>query len=102
MYLLRAEEKLTERMEKKLQTEKTRLYLYAERLRGVSPLEKLQQGLGYMEHEDGTRISSVGQVREGERMKTYVKDGVIWSNVEKTENSDAWIVSRGKETDNCE
>ena len=102
MYLLRAEEKLTERMEKKLQTEKTRLYLYAERLRGVSPLEKLQQGLGYMEHEDGTRISSVGQVREGERMKTYVKDGVIWSNVEKTENSDAWNVSRGKETDNCE
>lgn len=55
-----------------------------------------------MEHEDGTRISSVGQVREGERMKTYVKDGVIWSNVEKTENSDAWNVSRGKETDNCE
>ena len=102
MYLLRAEEKLTERMEKKLQTEKTRLYLYAERLRGVSPLEKLQQGLGYMEHEDGTRISSVGQVREGERMKTYVKDGVIWSNVEKTENSDAWNVSRDKETDNCE
>ena len=102
MYLLRAEEKLTERMEKKLQMEKTRLYLYAERLRGVSPLEKLQQGLGYMEHEDGSRMSSVGQVREGERMKTYVKDGVIWSNVEKTENSDAWNVSRGKETDNCE
>ena len=29
-------------------------------------------------------------------MKTYVKDGVIWSNVEKTENSDAWNVSRGQ------
>ena len=66
MYLLRAEEKLTERMEKKLQMEKTRLYLYVERLRGVSPLEKLQQGLGYMEHDDGTRISSVNQVTVGD------------------------------------
>ena len=102
MYLLRAEEKLTERMEKKLQMEKTRLYLYAERLRGVSPLEKLQQGLGYMEHEDGTRISSVNQVTVGERMKTYVKDGVIWSNVEKTEHSEEWNASRDKEPDNCE
>ena len=102
MYLLRAEEKLTERMEKKLQMEKTRLYLYAERLRGVSPLEKLQQGLGYMEHEDGTRISSVNQVTVGERMKTYVKDGVIWSNVEKTEHSEEGNASRDKEPDNCE
>ena len=102
MYLLRAEEKLTERMEKKLQMEKTRLYLYAERLHGVSPLEKLQQGLGYMEHEDGTRISSVNQVTVGERMKTYVKDGVIWSNVEKTEHSEEWNASRDKEPDNCE
>jgi len=102
MYLLRAEEKLTERMEKKLQMEKTRLYLYVERLRGVSPLEKLQQGLGYMEHDDGTRISSVNQVTVGERMKTYVKDGVIWSNVEKTEHSEEWNASRDKEPDNCE
>ena len=74
----------------------------AERLRGVSPLEKLQQGLGYMEHEDGTRISSVNQVTVGERMKTYVKDGVIWSNVEKTEHSEEWNASRDKEPDNCE
>ena len=102
MYLLRAEEKLTDRMEKKLQMEKTRLYLYVERLRGVSPLEKLQQGLGYMEHDDGTRISSVNQVTVGERMKTYVKDGVIWSNVEKTEHSEEWNASRDKEPDNCE
>ena len=57
---------------------------------------------GYMEHEDGTRISSVNQVTVGERMKTYVKDGVIWSNVEKTEHSEEWNASRDKEPDNCE
>lgn len=61
-----------------------------------------ESGIDYMEHEDGTRISSVNQVTVGERMKTYVKDGVIWSNVEKTEHSEEWNASRDKEPDNCE
>lgn len=85
MYLLRGEEKLQERMERRIREEKNRMCIYAERLKGLSPLEKLNQGLGFLEQEDGKRISSVNQIQQGERMKTYIKDGVIWSVVEKTE-----------------
>lgn len=69
------EEKLEAAMEKKLQMERQKLALYVQRMKGVSPLDKLNQGYSYTATEEGKTFSSVKQLRKGELVTIYVKDG---------------------------
>ncbi len=55
--------------------------LYIERLRGLSPLEKLAQGYACVTDGAGKRISSVAQVQAGDRLQAYVADGRITAEV---------------------
>ncbi len=71
-----------------LQDRKRRMALAIERLRGLSPLEKLAQGYACVTDEDGKRISSVRQVRKDGWLRTYVADGRIESRVVAVEKLD--------------
>ena len=51
------------------------LALYAERLKGLSPLEKLTSGYSYVENEEGRNVRSVSQVEEGDSLKIRFSDG---------------------------
>ena len=51
------------------------LALYAERLKGLSPLEKLTSGYSYVEDEEGRNVRSVSQVEEGDQLKLHFSDG---------------------------
>lgn len=53
------------------------LEVYASKLNGLSPLNKLCQGYSYAEDESGNNISSVNDISEGDIMNIYVKDGMI-------------------------
>ena len=53
MYLMTAEEKLSRQMELLLQKKRHALQLYIERMKGLSPLEKLNQGFAYVEKDGG-------------------------------------------------
>jgi exodeoxyribonuclease VII large subunit len=55
-----------------------------ERLRGLSPLDKLSQGYSYTEHE-GKTVRSVSDVSSGDGIRVWVRDGVISARVEETE-----------------
>ena len=97
MYLMTAEEKLSRQMELLLQKKRHALQLYIERMKGLSPLEKLNQGFAYVE-KDGRAVKETGQVKEQDLLTVHVSDGRIWARVEKTEkggNSD------GKREDEC-
>lgn len=97
MYLMTAEEKLSRQMELLLQKKRHALQLYIERMKGLSPLEKLNQGFAYVE-KDGRAVKETGQVKEQDLLTVHVSDGRIWARVEKTEkggNSD------GKREDKC-
>ena len=60
--------------------------LYAERLEGVSPLKKLQQGYSYTEAPDGKALRSVSQVEPSDLLLIHVTDGTIKAEVkERTE-----------------
>lgn len=85
-YAADLEERLKRSMEQKLTDRKHRMALYAERLEGVSPLKKLQQGYSYTEASDGKALRSVSQVEPLDLLLIHVTDGTIKAEVkERTE-----------------
>lgn len=78
--LVDMQERLRRLMEQSLQFNRHRLALQVQRLKGVSPLEKLSQGYAFAEREaEGGRqaVRSIAQVKEGDPLFVYVADGEI-------------------------
>ena len=78
---LRLEEQMQEAMDRILRRKHHELDLYIERLKGLSPLEKLKSGFSYVEDESGRNIRSVEGVCEGQQMTVHVRDGRIQTKV---------------------
>ncbi len=83
MRLISQEEKLTRLMEQAVREKRYRLGMYIERMKGLSPLAKLNQGFSYVEGADGRAVTSTAQVVERELLKIHVSDGQILARVEK-------------------
>lgn len=77
MYCLRLEERLNEGMQAILQKRKHAFAIYLEKLKGLSPLERLSGGFSYTEDEEGKNIRSVEQVKVGQTIKVQLLDGSI-------------------------
>lgn len=69
---------------KALDRKKYELALLAERMKGLSPLERLSRGYAFAAGGDGRMINSVGQVKTGDRISISVLDGEIKACVEDT------------------
>lgn len=82
---LSLEERLQKGMERQLVDRKHRLALYAEQMKGLSPLDKLCQGYSYASDARGRTLSSVQQAAVGDQITVYVKDGRIIAEVTDTE-----------------
>lgn len=80
-YCVELEDRLRNLMDRRLIAEKHRLALSAEKMKGLSPLEKLNQGFSFVQDENGRNIKSIRQVRQGERLTVYVTDGKIETEV---------------------
>ena len=50
-------------------------------MKGLSPLDKLNQGYAYAADDSGRTLSSVRQIEPGDYMTVYVKDGRIRAQV---------------------
>ena len=68
-------------MKNKLQQYRHRLGICLERYQGMSPLAKLNQGYSFVADQDGRGITSVEQVKPGDRVEISVTDGVIRAEV---------------------
>ena len=55
--------------------------ILTERLKGLSPLDKLSQGYSYVSDENGQTVNDVGKVQVGDKLSIYVKNGKIEANV---------------------
>lgn len=75
------EDTLRRAMDNKLQQYRHRLGIYLERYQGLSPLAKLNQGYSFVADTDGSGITSVSQVKPGDRVEISVTDGVIQAEV---------------------
>lgn len=83
-----AENRLRREMMRRLEQEKYRLGLMAERLKGLSPLEKLSQGYAYVENSSGANVRTVSNVKQGEQITVYVTDGRIRAEVTGVEKEE--------------
>lgn len=76
-------------MEQKLQAARHRLAIQVERMNGLSPLRKLNQGYAYVEkqwEDEKKTVRKTDQVRQGDTLSIYVSDGVIRAEVTDTQN----------------
>lgn len=83
--LIYLEERLCAAMESRMGAVRHRFLLYVERLRGLSPLEKLSQGYAYVADEYGNTLRTVDQAEAGSRIAVYLKDGVVKAQVTERE-----------------
>ena len=52
-----------------------------EAMKGLSPIQKLNQGYSYVSDEEGRTFTDVGKVSIGERLHIYVKNGRVETEV---------------------
>lgn len=79
--LAEAEDRLRNLMEQRLKEARHRLALDMEKMNGFSPIRKLNQGYSYVEKYDGNVIKDISQVKIGDRMSIYLKNGIIGAEV---------------------
>ena len=85
-YLSELDERLRMMMEKKVSLSRHRLEIQIERLKGLSPLDKLNRGYAFVEkREERSPVRSISQVKEGEELLVYVADGKIIASVTECE-----------------
>ncbi len=79
------EERMGRAMEGKLKERQHELALLASRLKGLSPLEKISGGFGFLSDGAGDRVSSVSQVEPGDLVQVQIRDGKLLTRVEQVE-----------------
>lgn len=82
--LLDLEERLGSAMENQIFRARQNLNIYIERMKGLSPLDKLNQGFSYVENEAGHSVTCIGQVKLGDTLNIQVTDGRILTKVTET------------------
>lgn len=79
--LLELEEELRTLMRDRVKEARHRLAIQIEKLNGLSPVRKLNQGFAYVEEADGGVVKSIRQVEKGDELTVYVTDGLIRTSV---------------------
>ena len=86
-YSAELENRLRQIMKEYLDRDRHRLAIYIEKLRGLSPLDKLNSGYSYVRDKNGENIRSIRQVSRGTGIEIYVRDGKINAEVTSAENA---------------
>ncbi len=86
--LINQEERLTEAFRKKVLQRRHWLEIYIERLKGLSPLNKLQQGYSYVTDETGKNIRDIEEVRVGDNVTVQLQNGEFYARVTGKEQKD--------------
>lgn len=86
-HLVDREEDLRDAMQRKISLKRQMLELYIQRLKGLSPLDKLNQGYSFVSDSKGSVIRSISQVHPRDMLKIQVTDGSILAQVMECEET---------------
>ena len=86
-YAADLETRLRGQMERRLETCRHKLAIYIEKMNGLSPLKKLNQGYSYVADRTGGAVRSIAQVKPGDELLIYVSDGIVDAQVGGTSPS---------------
>ena len=78
------EEELRRKMKERIQQARYALSIRIEKMKGLSPLQKLNQGFSYVTDKTGQALTSVEQAVPGETLTVHVMDGKIRAAIEET------------------
>lgn len=81
MYCMDLEGQLSGLMEISLMENRHKMALLAEKLKGLSPLEKLSQGYAYVENEKGKVLNDIRKAQLGQAVRIYVKNGMLYAKI---------------------
>lgn len=88
LFLAECADRMTYLIEQKILSAKHQLALYAEELKGLSPLQKLQDGYSYVENAQGKNVNQVKNLTKGEVLTVKMTDGQAKVSVEEIIYSD--------------
>ena len=74
--LMNLEDSINSLMKGRLNESRHMLSIYIERLKGLSPLDKLNQGYSYTEH-NGKTLKSIDDVSKNDEINIFLRDGVV-------------------------
>ncbi|MBQ7430172.1 MAG: exodeoxyribonuclease VII large subunit [Butyrivibrio sp.] len=69
------EDAIKNAMDKKLWAARHRLEIGIERMKGLSPLDKLNSGFSYVEDAEGKNVRSIEQIKPGDDLTIQMSDG---------------------------
>lgn len=90
MMVINAEERLQGKMNRLLQRRRNLMAVYIERLKGLSPLEKLNSGYSFVTDENGRNVRSTGQIGPGQNVTVRVSDGRFTARVTEVLQEDEY------------
>lgn len=82
-HLIDTQDRMIYAMERRLLDCRHQMDIYIERMKGLSPLGKLNQGYAYVSDEEGRNIRSTTHVVPGDKLRIQVTDGEIQAVAEK-------------------
>ena len=80
-YLLTLEERLEELMKRSLREKRHRFDIYIEKMKGLSPLQKLNSGFSYVMDVEGKNVRSVKDAEIGKVLQIQMADGRLQATV---------------------
>ena len=80
LFLAECADRMTYLIEQKILSAKHQLALYAEELKGLSPLQKLQDGYSYVENAQGKNVNRVKDLTKGEILTVKMTEEIIYSD----------------------
>lgn len=75
------EDRIRNLMEHKITEERNRILLCTEQMKRLSPLERLSGGYAFVSRSDGKPVRKINDVQRKDRIKIYLKDGMIEAEV---------------------
>jgi exodeoxyribonuclease VII large subunit len=96
-YCISLEERLERRMKELLLRKRHTLAIYIERMKGLSPLHRLEHGYAYVSDENGSNVRSITGVIKGQPLWIRVTDGTILANVQEVQRLHDRKEQHGKE-----
>ena len=95
-YAVSLEERLSMSIKNRIMKDRHRMAIYIEKLKGLSPLDKLNQGYSYVSDEKGRTITDINKVSIGDQLQIYVKNGRINTVVKEKYQMDNMSVMEGE------
>ena len=83
-------EKLDSLMKKKLDMSRSKILIYIEKYKALSPLEKIEHGFAAVTDRDGRRITDVSDVREKDILTLTMKNGTISATADSIEKRNVY------------